>query len=193
MRVLLIRHGAIAETGRLGQRARDHLTAEGEQQARRAAERLATMEIAAVFSSPLTRTLETAEFIAERVKAAVTIEPALREVDAGEWENRSFEELGKLERWKWYNSFRSGTRPPGGEMMLEVQTRAVAFLESAVGRYRNATICAVSHADVIRAAVCHYIGVALDLSLRVRIDTGSVTVLRIEDYGAELERLNDVG
>jgi broad specificity phosphatase PhoE len=193
MRTFLIRHAAIAASDRLGQREAERLTAEGREQASKLAGRLAGMEIAAVFSSPLTRAMETAQLIAERAGVAVIVESALREVDAGEWENRTFEELAKAERWKRYNSFRAGTRPPGGEMMLEVQARTAAFLERASREYPNATVCAVSHADVIRAAVCHYIGVPLDLALRLRIDTASVTILRIEDWGAELQRLNDAG
>jgi len=175
---------------RLGQRAAEPLTGHGEEQARRVAHRVAKLGVAAVFSSPLTRAMETARIVAERAGVAVITEPALREVDAGEWENRSFKELAGLEEWKWYNSFRSGSRPPGGEMILEVQSRAAAFLERATHTHGDVNICAVSHADVIRAMVCHYLAIPLDLLLRLRIDTGSLTILRIEKYGAELELLN---
>jgi probable phosphoglycerate mutase len=190
MRVFLIRHGDIAAHDRLGQRAQESLTAVGSDQARRVAHFLESFQIAAVFSSPLRRAQETAQAIADIVNVPVTTESALREVDAGEWENRSFHDLSGTDRWKWYNSFRSGTRPPGGEMMLEVQARVVGFLERSAQTFRNANICAVSHGDVIRAAVCHYTGIALDLSLRLRIDAGSLTILRIEDYGSELHLLN---
>jgi len=53
-------------------------------------------------------------------------------------------------------------------------------------------VAAVSHADVIRAAICHYTGVPLDLSPRVEISPASLSVLE-KDCGARLIRLNDTG
>lgn len=190
MRALLVRHASIAASDRLGQRADEHLTGHGRDQAGALAAHLSAENLAAIFSSPLTRAMETAAFIAQPRRISVTPEPSLHEVEAGDWENRAFRDLAKLEAWRWYNTFRSGTRPPHGEMMLEVQARSVAFLERASRQYPGASICAVTHADVIRAVVCHYTGIPLDLSLRIRIATASLTILRIENDGAELQLLN---
>ncbi len=192
MLALLIRHALVEAQDRIGRRPDLPLSQEGEEQARQLAERLQTWDIAAVFSSPLVRTLRTAQVLAESRGIPVQTDTCLNEIDFGEWDNRSFKSLEPLESWKAFNTFRSSTRCPGGEMMIEVQSRVVGLLERVIPSYPDATIAIVSHADVIRSAVCHYLGVPLDLSLRIQISPASLTVLRLDNCGAELLRLNDV-
>ncbi len=150
-------------------------------------ERLKDAGVAAVFSSPIRRALETAEAIA---CGRVIIEPALSEVNFGEWEGRTFSELHRVESWKRFNTFRSATRVPGGEMMIEVQARVVGLLERLSGQYGEQVIALVSHADVIRCVLCHYLGMPLDFLLRLAIEPASITTLRISEWGAELLGLN---
>jgi probable phosphoglycerate mutase len=191
MVTFLIRHAAVEASDRLGRRDRVRLSANGQMQARALAERFNGVEMDAIFSSPILRARQTAEAIARGNR--VIIEDALREVEVGEWDGKTFAELDAIESWKWFNQFRSGVRAPGGEMMLEVQARAVGFLERVAWKYRNKQIVAVSHADVIRGVICHYLGIPLDLSLRVRIDPASVSILRISECGAEILGLNEGG
>jgi len=193
MRVLLIRHAQVAIQDRIGLRGGLPLTSEGEAQAQTLAHRLSRREISAIFASPLKRTLQTAEILAAGRGIPVTPEPALIEVNPGEWDNRLLDELRADPVWTSFNRFRGGIRIPGGEMMLEVQCRAVSFLEKISHTCRGATVAVVSHADVIRAAVCHYAGIALDLSLHLEISPASLSILEIEDRGARLIRLNDTG
>jgi broad specificity phosphatase PhoE len=193
MIALLIRHASIPAQDTLGQRALIPLNTLGEAQARRLADRLKSVDVEAVFTSPLTRAVQTANALAAGRNIPVLTETTLREVDVGEWDNRSFAGLDAIESWKFFNTFRSGTRPPGGEMMLEVQARVVGFLERLTHEYGDATVAVVSHADVIRCAVCHYLGIPLDLSLRVQIRPASITTLRLSPWGAELVNLNDKG
>lgn len=187
---ILIRHALTPAQDRLGQRAGIALSEAGAEQAARLAERLRPREIAAVFSSPLTRAMETAAAVAGPRGLAVIPDLALREVETGDWDGRAIGDLSVFESWKYFNIFRSGTRCPGGEMMIEVQARVAAFLERAAREYRDAAIAVVSHADVIRAAVCHYLAIPLDLSLRVQISPASVTTLRLHECGAEVLGLN---
>src|SRR5579885_1265153 len=190
---LLIRHASIAANDTLGRRTEAPLDSHGEMQAARLAHRLKSMELAAVFSSPILRAVQTAEAIVRERDVPVIIDEALREFETGDWDGRKFSELESNESWKWFNTFRSGTRPPGGEMMIEVQARVVAFLERVSNQYRDRIVAMVSHADVIRGAICHYLGIPLDLSLRLKIEPASISGLHIYECGAELMALNDTG
>ncbi len=190
---MLIRHAQVPIQDRIGLRAELPLSEEGESNARMLGERLRRVEVAGVFSSPLRRTMQTAHAIAKGRGVRVIEEAALVEVNPGEWDNRTFRDLASEPSWKFFNTFRSGTRIPSGEMMIQVQSRVVTFLEKISHEFHGRAVAAVSHADVIRAAICHYTGIALDLSLRVEISPASVSVLEIEDWGARLVRLNDTG
>jgi broad specificity phosphatase PhoE len=193
MIAFLIRHAQVEAQDTIGRRPAIPLSPEGEAQARLLAERLQSREIAAIFSSPLARTLRTAQILAESRGIPVETDACLNEIDFGEWDNRAIDSLKPLDSWKSFNTFRSGARCPGGEMMIEVQSRVVGLLERLTTNYPGGNVAVVSHADVIRAAVCHYLGVPLDLSLRIQISPASLTILRLENSGAELLRLNDAG
>ena len=156
-------------------------------------DRLKEVELAAVFTSPILRAVQTAEMIVEGRGVPMILDAALREMETGAWDGRRFRELEASAEWRKFNTFRSGTRAPGGEMMLEVQARAAAFLEHASREYRDRVIAVVSHADVIRGAICHYLGIPLDLSLRVQIEPASVSTLRLSECGAEVLGLNFTG
>src|SRR6266403_5347970 len=99
MLALLIRHALVEDQDRIGRRPDLPLSQEGEEQARQLAERLQTWDIAAVFSSPLVRTLRTAQVLAESRGIPVQTDTCLNEIDFGEWDNRSFKSLEPLESW----------------------------------------------------------------------------------------------
>jgi len=193
MLALLIRHALVQAQETLGRRPTVPLSEEGEAQARLLAEQLESLELSAIFASPSERTLQTARILAESRAMDVETDGCLNEIDFGEWDNREISSLKPVASWHSFNTFRSGTRCPGGEMMIEVQSRVVGFLERLTTKYPEGAVVLVSHADVIRAAVCHYIGVPLDLSLRIRISPASLTILRLENSSAELLKLNDAG
>src|SRR4029079_19330524 len=128
---LLIRHGIndLVDRAIAGWMPGVHLNQEGRTQAERLAERVGDARIAAIYSSPLERACETAEPIGRRRGLPVQICPGVGEIQFGDWTGHSLERLADAPRWRQFNSFRSGTRAPGGELMLEVQARTVAELE----------------------------------------------------------------
>ena len=192
---LLIRHGATDAVGRsiAGRTAGTKLNEEGHAQAERLAARLAGVRLAAAYSSPLERARETAEPFARRLGVEVRISEAFNEIDFGEWTNRTLAELDAVDEWQRFNSFRGGTRIPGGELMLEAQARAVAGLENLRQQHREETIAVVSHGDIIRAVLAHYAGVHLDLFQRIEISPASVSVVAVDDYGPQVLLINDTG
>src|SRR5262249_50851195 len=147
MIALLIRHALISARDTLGQRAPVSLSDEGEAQARRLADRMRGRELAAGITSPLAPAVGAARGGGEAKQVPLIMDHALREVDVGEWENRTISDLSPFDSWKYFNTFRSGTRCPGGEMMIEVQARVVASLERLTREYGESTVAIVSHAD----------------------------------------------
>jgi probable phosphomutase (TIGR03848 family) len=182
--LVLVRHGQTPTTGRVlpGQARGLHLGDAGRQQAQAAARRLATLGgIAAVYASALERARETAGPIARACGVAVRIERGLADTDVGEWTGRSLARLRRRAEWRVVQRHPSGFRFPGGESFVEMQTRVVAAVERIVGRHPGEAVVAVSHADPIKAAVAHALGVPLDLFQRIAVAPGSLTAIA---YGA---------
>jgi probable phosphoglycerate mutase len=177
-------------TGRL---AGINLNDAGRAQAEKLAERLREVPIAAIYSSPLERTVQTAQPLASRISKSVVTRERLIEIEIGEWSGLTFEQLDKDPLWRRFNKFRSSTRAPGGELMLDVQSRITDEMEDLRGRHEGQTVALFSHADVIKAAVAHYAGIPLDLFHRIQIDPASVSVIGLGFEEPRVLRLNDTG
>jgi probable phosphoglycerate mutase len=193
--IYLIRHGDTDAVGRtiVSWLPGVPINERGRAQAARLAERLAGVPFAAIYSSPLERARMTAEPLARKQGLDVQECPGIGEFRFGDWTGRSLADLQSDLGWKQFNQLRSRTRAPNGELMLEVQARMVTALEGMRERHPGATVAAFSHADAIRAAVLHYLGMPVDFVDRLEIHPASVTVLRLEDWGAQVLRLNDTG
>jgi broad specificity phosphatase PhoE len=187
---LMIRHATTSVQEIFGQRSGAMLSDEGKMQAGRLAQRLRDVPVAAIYSSPLMRAVQTARIIGAGRDLTVNCDAALGEIDSGEWDGRTFRELAADENWQRFNTFRSWTRCPGGEMMIDVQARIVSLLERLRHEYEDKTVAIVSHADVIRAVICFALGIPLDLSLRLRIDVASISTLEIWDDGVAVVSVN---
>src|SRR5262249_10956750 len=155
-----------------------HLAHEGREQAEKMAERFKGIPVAALYSSPLERAMDTASYLSQVLKLDVQIVQEVSEIDFGEWTGITFEHLRRDPRWEGFNSFRSGTRIPGGESMLEVQDRFVGWMETIRPRYPEEKLIAVSHGDPIKSAVAYYAGLHLDMFDRFDVDLASVTAIK---------------
>jgi probable phosphoglycerate mutase len=190
----LIRHGSTDLAGHTlaGRAAGVHLNAHGRAQAERLAERLAATPIQAVYSSPLERARETAHPLAARLRLTVTIDAAINELDFGDWTGRRIADLDSSAApgWKPFNTFRSGTRAPGGEHMAEAQRRMVGALEQLRARHPGQHVALVGHADPIRATLAYFLGAPLDLMLRIEISPASISVIELADWGPRVLCVN---
>ncbi|MFQ5594177.1 MAG: MSMEG_4193 family putative phosphomutase [Anaerolineae bacterium] len=192
--LLLIRHAVNdwVGTNRLaGWTPGVHLNEEGRQQAEALARRLAGVELKAIYSSPLERTMETAEAIARPHGLPVSIRQGIGEARYGEWTGQKLEDLAKTELWRIVQFHPSGARFPGGEAMREMQARAVAEIDALRAEHPEGTIAAVSHSDVIKAIIAHYAGLHLDLFQRLAVSPASLNILFFSKMGPRLVRLND--
>jgi probable phosphoglycerate mutase len=191
----LIRHGDTPAVGHFasGRAPGVHLNDRGRRQVEGLAESLAGEPIRVVYSSPLERARETAEPLARRLGLEVRDAEELLELDFGDWTGKSFAELDPLPEWQRYNSFRSGTRIPGGELMLEVQARVVGFMQRLCSDRSEGAVALVSHGDVIRSALLHYLGMPLDHYHRIEISPASVSIVAVAEYGPVVHALNRTG
>lgn len=189
---LLVRHAAteFSDLAIAGRTANIRLSQEGRRQAERLRDLLQPQPVAAIYSSPLERAVETASILAAGYKLRVRREEFLAEVDYGEWTGFSFAELKDDERWQAFNSCRSTTRIPGGESAVGVQERMVAGLEHLQSRHPDEVIALVTHLEPIRLAICHYAGVPIDLSLRIAIEPASVSAVAISRREIRILGLN---
>ena len=117
----------------------------------------------------------------------------LVEFGLGEWEGLGFGELDGRDDWRRFNTFRSGTRAPGGELMVETQARMVRQLDRLRERHPRETVAVVSHADPLRAAIAWFLGIPTDLTCRFELGTASVSVVEVHDWGARVRCLNHTG
>ena len=185
---LLIRHGHTDALGTrlVGRTPHVHLSASGRAQAERLRARLARVPLAAIYSSPLERAIETAAPLARDRDLQVQTRDELLEVDFGSWSGMTFEQLEPLAAWRAFNTHRSTTGVPHGEHALDVQARVMRALARVRADHASDTVALVSHADVIRAAVLYCAGAPLDLFDRFEISPASVTAIAL---GAGAPRL----
>lgn len=192
--LLLIRHGEndYSKTGRLAGRLPGiTLNERGRQQAEELAKALANAPLAAVYSSPLERAKETAEPIAKARGLKVIETPGLLEANMGEWQGKSVRRLALTRYWRVVQGAPSRARHPAGESFAETQLRIVSALEQIIARHKPRDLIAcVFHADPIKLAVAHFIGLPLDHFQRLGCDTGSVTMLALSPTSAHLIWLN---
>jgi probable phosphomutase (TIGR03848 family) len=193
--LLLIRHGEndYVKTGKLAGRLPGvHLNEKGQNQAEALGQALRDVPIRAVYSSPLERAIETATPIAEARQLQIIQEPDLMDTDIGRWQGKSIKVLRLTKVWKIVQNAPSRFRFPEGESFMESQARYVNALEKMIQKHNKPhdIVAVVFHADPIKLAVSHFLGMPLDHFQRLSCDTGSLTALYASEAGANLIKLN---
>lgn len=191
---LLIRHGEndYVKAGKLpGRVAGIHLNERGLAQAAALGESLKAAPLAAIYSSPLERALETAAPIAAGRGLEIQLVPDLMDTDVGEWQAEELKKLYKLPEWKTVQQAPSRFTFPGGESFLACQARMVAVFESLVQKHADDEIVAVVfHADPVKLVLAYYLGMPLDTFQRLGCDTASLSILRLGKGGAQVSGMN---
>lgn len=195
--IILVRHGENdwSKKNKLaGHIPGVHLNEVGHSQAHAVAQRLAALPIRAIYSSPVTRCAETANYIADTHRLSIQFVEEVGEVEYGEWEGKKIKKLARQPGWRTVQFFPSRARFPKGEALREAQFRAVQVLEEIAARHEKELIVVVSHADIIRLVLAHYLGVHIDLFQRLVISPAAVSVLSLSSDGmVRVLRVNDDG
>jgi probable phosphoglycerate mutase len=194
-RILLIRHAVNewVKTGKLaGWTAGVHLNEDGQEQATALGKRLAEVPLNAIYSSPLERTVETAQAIVQHhSKLTLQIEAGIGEVRYGKWQGKELKKLAKKKLWYAVQHFPSRVQFPEGESMRGAQIRAVDTIERLRNSHEKELIAVVSHSDVIKMIVAHYMGMHLDMFQRIAIAPASITSIAIGGSRPIVEVVND--
>jgi broad specificity phosphatase PhoE len=167
--ILLVRHGATEWNviKRAQGQADIELNRAGHKQAIAAAQELAHYDVDAVYSSDLKRSLDTATRIAEAHDVQVVVDPSFREIDQGEWEGLTVQEI--QERWPdLWGPARHYNARPGGESPRQVRLRALEGLKRVVEEHPDGTAVIVSHGGTIRWLSAEALGYDDHRSARIR-------------------------
>lgn len=192
--MILVRHAAHDDVGAFlaGRLPGIRLGEAGRAQAERLADRLAHEPFDAIHASPRERTQETAAAVAARRNGMpVTISAALDEIDFGAWSGRPFDALNQDPEWRRWNAARSLARTPAGEGMRDVTERVMGLIEGLASAHPNGAVVLVSHADVIRAALLHVLGLPVDAWPRIDIAPASISKIAFDPWGAQVILMNE--
>ena len=194
--LLLIRHAVNdhVTSGKLAGRAAGvHLNEEGQAQALALGKRLAQAPIERIYASPIERTMETAEAIAQHHPQLQVITCAeIGEVDYGDWQGKAIGELQARKMWDVVQEYPSRAYFPAGETMRGAQARIVDAIEKLVQCHPDQMIALVFHADLIKMALAHYLGMHLDVFQRIVISPASISVLQLGHSRPFVVSMNDI-
>ncbi|WP_054813324.1 bifunctional RNase H/acid phosphatase [Nocardia arizonensis] len=195
-RLLLLRHGQteLSVQRRYSGRGNPPLTEVGREQAARAAAMLADKgDIAAVVSSPLGRTRETAGAVGAALGADVRVLDGLIETDFGEWDGLTFLEAAERDpdlHTRWLGD--SSVAAPGGESFDQVRERVEGVRRDLVALHPGANVVVVSHVTPIKTLLQLALGVGPSLLYRLHLDLASLSIAEFyPDGGASVRLVND--
>ncbi len=185
--IYLVRHGATPhnQEGRICGHLPIGLGPEGEAQAEDAAALLAEQPLELILTSPLRRTVETAEILARGRDLEPEPHEGLIELDLGRWQGQTFEELREDELWRTWRRAPHTIATPGGERLEDVSRRARAAVAEGLARLPDrGGLVVVTHGGVLKVLLLGLLGMPLSTYQQVRVQTGSVSAVEVS---AELE------
>jgi probable phosphoglycerate mutase len=190
--ILLVRHATHPLLGKVlcGRMSDVELDQAGRSQARQLGAHLASLRPAALLTSPISRAWDTAVAIAEATGLAAQPCEALNEIDFGDWTGAGFADLAGDPAWSRWNAARAEACPPGGESMRQAQARVVAGIQQMRADHPHGTVVAVSHADVIKAALLWCLDLTLDAHTRIDIDPTSISAIALWEGGGKILHMN---
>ncbi len=194
-RLLLVRHG-ITEfntTRRYAGFSDVELSTAGYRQVERLRDRLVNEKIDTVYSSDLRRALVTAELISFGHKVDIVPCPELREINYGDAEGLTFQEISRLypEVAELVANFSLRLRFPGGESFEGFIERTCKFLDKLEKHAPEQTILVVSHSGPLKVLVCYLLGIDQSHWRQIRCDNASLSIVETYPQGAIISLLND--
>jgi broad specificity phosphatase PhoE len=182
--IILVRHGQTAWNATEVFRGRIDIELDetGLKQAELLGEYLSWHELEAIYSSPLKRAVQTAEAIARHHGPAVEIAPDLNDMDFGEWQGLSIQEVRSLFRevLEMWTSEPHRVRMPFGESLDDVRQRVLALVSQIVDKHEG-TVVLVSHRVVNKVLICALLGLDNSHFWDIRLDTCGMTTFEFND------------
>ncbi|MEW6267428.1 MAG: histidine phosphatase family protein [Thermodesulfobacteriota bacterium] len=192
-RLYLLRHGQVIgfQERRYNGQTDVDLTALGRAQLEAAAEDLAAVDLAAVYTSDLKRARYGGELLAKARGLELRVEPELREIFFGDWEGLSTQEIeerypGALARR--FQDF-ADHRPPGGETIREMWRRVERRMSQILAEHKGRGLALVAHAGVNRAIVLQALGAGPELIWRLEQDFACLNIIEYFAGGSPVVKL----
>jgi broad specificity phosphatase PhoE len=188
-----MRHGETPwnRQGRVMGRQPVELDAGGRTQVQDAVELARVLQPDLIVTSPLIRARQSAEIIAAGLGGVQVVdEPQIEEVRYGSWEGMTYHQLIEDPAYIDYRKAPLETPMPGGESILDVQKRGVEAVKRQIAANSGKRLLFVSHGDIIRTVLCHFIALDLKYFHRIRVDNATFFGLEISDDFAEVKFLN---
>ena len=161
-RLFLVRHGATSATqeDRFSGSSGAELSEQGRWQVARLGERLAEQRITAVYSSPLSRALDTARILAGHCRREPVIRDGLREIGHGHWEGKKREDVERefADEYAAWEADPFTVAPAGGESGVAVLARALPVVREIVAAHPGGQILIVSHKATLRLVLSSFLG-----------------------------------
>lgn len=190
----LLRHASHGHLGSVltGRAPGAGLTRAGLAEARSLGRYLAETNLDALYSSPRLRARQTAQIVSAESGVRSEVAGELDEIDFGHWSGMSFDDLASDPLWQDWNERRDFAATPAGETMRDVAARLVGFIERIRREFRGGSIALVSHADVIKAGMCHYLGTPFQTVHTMEIRPASLTTIAVGTQGGKVLSSNQV-
>jgi broad specificity phosphatase PhoE len=190
---ILMRHGETEwnKQGRVMGRNPVELTEHGRAQVAATARFAESIKPDLIVTSPLVRARQSAEILAAALGGIEIIEePAIAEVLYGRWEGLHYHELIDDPHYITYRKSPIQHPTPGGETIPEVQARGVAAVMRMIEAHPGERIVFVSHGDIVRTVLCHFLKIELEHFHRIRVDNAALSAIQISGEFAEVKFLN---
>ncbi len=163
------------------------LSAFGKKQQKAVAKHMAGVKLDAVFSSDLQRSQLVAQSVgrAQRPRRTVSVVPELRELDLGDWEGMTYQEINKKDPGALEARMAdlAAFRIPGGESLEELRRRVVPAFKGLVEANFGGRLCIVAHAGVNRVILCSLLGAPLDRIFRLEQDYACLNLIQVYEDG----------
>ena len=193
-KIFLLRHGAVQSPERgkhyIGQL--DLLLDDlGRNQAHVWANYFSDMGLKNIYSSDLSRCLETAQIIGDRCAIEPRALADLREICLGAWEGHSFDKIRTLypEEFLYRGDHITDHRPPGGECFRYLQARVWPIFQKIIHQ-RSGRVLIVTHAGVIRVLICKLLGMPLENLFTIGVRHGAMSIIVVQPNGYRVQTLN---
>jgi len=194
-KLLLVRHGLTEynRTRRFAGHTDIDLNPDGIQQVEKLRDRLADEKIDTVYSSDLKRAMSTAEIVSAGHDAEPVLCPELREINYGDIEGLTFEEIKKQypDMADSLANFTTKIQFSGGESFSEFTIRTCRFLEKLKEHTPEETVLIAAHGGPLTTLVCELLGIGQSHWRAFHIDNASLSIIHTYPKGGMLTLFND--
>jgi alpha-ribazole phosphatase len=193
-RVVLVRHAEtdVSARGQCYGQLDVALSSTGRAQAHALAQALRVVPLAAIYTSPLVRALDTARPIAAEHGVEPLIHRGLLELDFGELEGVSYDTIAaeRPDLYRRWMEMPASVRFPGGECLAELRDRVMAAVAEIRGRHGGDAVAIVSHGGVLRIVLADALGLDDEALFRIDQPYGAVSVVDWVEQVALVRAIN---